>query len=52
MFDEMFVMASRGLVMVFFRLFILYHCHPLLLLILSYHSILGNDMGFWSEKVA
>ena len=46
MFDEMLIMASKGLVKVLFNLFLLYHCFPVILLVLSYHSIVGNGLGF------
>jgi len=52
MFDEMPVMASRGLAMVLLNLLLLHHCFPILLPILSYHSILGSDLVSRSEKVA
>ena len=52
MLDEMPVMASRGLIMVLFKLFILHHWFPILLLILRYHSIMGSDLGSGREKVA
>lgn len=52
MFDEMPVMASRGLIKVFFNLLLLRHCFLALLLLLNYHSIMGSDLGFWPEKVA
>jgi len=52
MFDEMPIMASRVLVKVLFNLILLHHCFSILLLILSYHSILGSDLGSRPEKVA
>ena len=52
MFGEMPVIASRGLVKVLFNLFIWHHCFPILLVILSYHSILGSDLGSGPKKVA
>jgi len=42
MFEEMPVMASRGPHMFLFNLFLLHHCLPVLLPVLSYHSILGS----------
>lgn len=51
MFHKMPVMASRGLINVLFNLFILLHCFLVLLLLLSYHSILGSDLGCWPKKV-
>lgn len=51
-FDEIHVVACRGLVMVLFSLFLLHHYFPLILLILSYHPILGSDLGSWPKKVA
>ena len=51
MFDEMSVMASRGLVMVFFILFILHIFFLVFLPILSYHSIMGSIPGFRPKKV-
>ena len=50
MFDEMHVMASRGLFKVVFKLFLLHHYFTVLLLILSYHSILSSDLGSGTEK--
>ena len=52
MFDEMFVMASRGLVKVLFKLLLWYHCFPIILLILIYHSNMGCDLDSRLEKVA
>jgi len=52
MFDEMPVMAGRGLIKVLFNLLLLHHCFSILLLLLSYHSIMGNDLGFGPKKVA
>lgn len=52
MFDEIPGMASRGLIKVLFNLFLLNHCFPILLFLLSYHSILGSDLGFGPKKVA
>jgi len=52
MFDKILVMASRGLIKVLFNLLLLHHCFPIILLLLIYHSILGNDSGFGPEKVA
>lgn len=52
MFNEMPVMASRGLVKVLFNLLLLHHCFHIPLIILSYHSILGSDLGFGPKKVA
>lgn len=51
MFDEMLVMASRGLVKVFIKYLLLHHCSPVLYLILSFHSILASGMGSLLEKV-
>jgi len=52
MFDEITVMASGGLVKVLFKLMLLHHFFPVLLLILSYQSILGSELGFGPEKLA
>ena len=52
MFDEMPVMASRGLVMILFILLILHHCFLASLLIPCDHSILGSVPGSGPEKVA
>jgi len=52
MFDEITVMASGGLVKVLFKLMLLHHCFPVLLLILSYQSILGSELGSGPEKLA
>jgi len=52
MFDEIPVMASRALVELLFNLLLLHHGFPILLLLLSYHSILGSDLGSELEKVA
>ena len=52
MLDEMPLMANRGLIKVFFNLFLLHHCFHVLLLFLSYHSIMGSDLDFRPEKVA
>ena len=51
MFDEILGMASRGLIKVLFNLLLLHHCFPSLLLFLSYHSILGSDLGSGPKKV-
>ena len=52
MFDKMPSMASRGLIMVLFNLFIFHHCFHVFLLISSCHSLLGSVMGSRPEKVA
>jgi len=52
MFDAMLVMASWGLVKALINDLLLYHCFPVLYLILSFHSILGSGLGFGPEKVA
>ena len=52
MFDEIPRMASRGLIKVLFNLLLLHHCLPIILVFLSYHSILGSDLGSRLEKVA
>ena len=52
MFDKMHVMASRVLVKVLFNLLIFHHCFLVILLLLSYHSILGSDLGSGAKKVA
>jgi len=56
MFGEIDVMAGRDLVWVWLRycvsLFLLHHCFLVILLILSYHSIMGSYLGFGLEKVA
>lgn len=52
MFNEMFVMASRGIIKVLFNLLFLHHCFHVLLLFLSYHSIRGSDLGSGPEKVS
>ena len=52
MFDEMLGLASRGLVMDLFSLFLLHHYFLVLLLISSYHSILGKGLGSGPKKVA
>lgn len=52
MFNKILVMAYRGLIKVLLILFLLHHYFPISLLLLSYHSILGNDMGSGPEKVA
>jgi len=48
----MHVVASRGLVKVFFNLLLSHHCFPILLPILSYHYILCSDLGYEPKKVA
>ena len=52
MFNEMFLMASRALVKVLINYLLLQHCFPVLYLILSFHSILGNGLGYGPETVA
>ena len=52
MFDKIAVMDSGDLIKVLFNLLLLHHCFPVLLLILSYHSIFGSDLGSGPEKVA
>jgi len=52
MFDEIPVMASRDLDMFLFSLFLWHHCLLVLLLVLSYHSILGSVLGYGPENVA
>ena len=52
MFDEIPVMACKGPVKVLFNLLLLYHCFLVCLLILSYLSIMGSDLGSSLEKVA
>ena len=51
MFDKIPGMASRGVIKVLFDLFLLHHCFPILLLISSYHSILGSGLGSGPKKV-
>lgn len=50
MFDEMPVMASKGMIKILFNLLVMHHCFPVILLLLSYHSILSNDLGSPPEK--
>ena len=52
MFDEISVMASRGLVMILFILLFLHHFFLVSLLILSDHSILGSNPGSGPKNVA
>ena len=52
MFDEILVMASRCLIKILFNLFLLHHCFPVLLLLISYHYILSSDLGSRPKKVA
>ena len=52
MFDEMPSMTSKSLIKVLFNLLFLHHFFLVILLFLSYHSILGSDLGSWPEKVA
>ena len=52
MFDEMPIMASRGLVMILFILLLLYPCYLVSLPILNDHSILGSVTSSGPEKVA
>jgi len=52
MFDEIFVMASRGLVNVLLKLWHLLHCFPVIFSISSYNSIMGSGLGSRPEKVA
>lgn len=51
MFDEILVMATRGLIKVLCSLFVVHRCFPILLLLLSYCSILGSDLGSRPENV-
>ena len=50
MFDEMPVMASRGLLKVLINLMLLHHDLLVLYMILSFHSILGSGLGSGPEK--
>jgi len=50
MFEKILVMASRDMIKVFFNLLILHQCFLVLLLLLSYHSILGSSLGSGHEK--
>jgi len=50
MFDEIPIMASRDLIKVLFNLFLLHHCFPILLLLLSYHSIMGSNLSSRPKK--
>jgi len=52
MFDEIHVMASKGLVMVLFSLLILHPCFLVFLPILTDHSILGSVLGIGLKKMA
>ena len=52
MFEEMPVMAGRDLIMVLINLLLLHHCFHVILLLLSYHSILGSELGSRPKKVA
>jgi len=52
MFDEMPVMASKGLVKDLSNYLLWHHFIPVLYLILSFHSILGSGLGIGPEKLA
>jgi len=52
MFDEIPVMASRGLVKVLINYLIFHHCFPVHYLIMNFHSILGIGLGSRPEKVS
>jgi len=52
MFDEKPVMDSEDLIKVLFKLFILHHYFPIILLLPSNYSILVSDLGSGPEKVA
>ena len=52
MFDEMPIMDIRGPIKVLFNLLLLHHYFHVRLLLLSYHSILGSDLGSGPEKVS
>ncbi len=48
MFDEMYIMASRGLVKVLFNLLFFHHCFHVLLLLLIFHP---GDVGIELDKL-
>ena len=50
MFDEIPIMASRGLAKVLLCLLLLLHCFIVLFLISSYHSILGVAWALGMKK--
>jgi len=50
MFDEMLIVASRGLVKDLLKYLLYHHCFPVILLLLRYHFILGSDLGSGLEK--
>lgn len=52
MFDEMLVIASRGMVKDLINYLLFHHCFPVLYLILSFNSILGSGLGSGPKKVA
>jgi len=52
MFEKMYVIASRGLIKVLLNILLFHHCFLVFLLPLSYHSILGSDLGSGPKKVA
>ena len=52
MFDEIPVMASRGLVKVLINYLLLHNRFLILYLILSFHSSMGIDLGSGPKKVA
>ena len=52
MFDDIPVMASRGLVKVLINYLIFHHCFPVHYLIMNFHSILGIGLGSRPEKVS
>jgi len=52
MFDEIIVMATRGLVKALINYLRLHHSFPVLYLILSFHSIMSSGLGSRPQKVA
>lgn len=51
MFDEMLVVARRGLVKGLLNYFLLHNFFPDTLMFWKYHSIMGSDLGFGPQKV-
>ena len=50
MFDEMLIMANRGLVKALINHLLFHHCFRVLYLIMSFHSFLGSGLGSGPEK--
>ena len=52
MFDKTFVMSSRGMDEFLLMWLLSYHCHIVIEHPLSFHEVMGSDLGFGPEKVA